>query len=1607
MKKIYTLLTVLIISISQATSQSGTDFWFAPPEVTDLHNSPGGEPLFLLVTSLGQPTTVTISQPANPAFNGGNPIIINLGANATQRINLTPFKADLETRPTNTVLNTGLRIQSTELITSYYEVSNTNNNDIYALKGANGLGTEFYIPLHRHAPFYNHTFAAPHPAYASFDIVATEDNTVVTIYSPVPVDGHPALQQFSVTLNAGQTYSCGWTGVNYEQPSTHPSGAVVLSDKPVGISLKDDSNHNPSGGCYDLIGDQIVPVEILGNEYIAVKGQLNNNGDESVIITAVQNNTRIFIDGNATPVAILFAGETYRYDMDYLPVGAQNSVYITGNKPFYAMHITGFGCEMGQAILPPLNCAGSQQVSFVRSTNENFLLTILVRAPAVNDFTITGSGTATINPASFSVVPGTGGQWLAARIPYNNTEIPVDSTFRVSNSSDVFALGIINGGGSTGCRYGYFSEFSSPITIDAGPNQIVCANNGIQLSGFVAGGATTGTWTTNGSGIFSPSPDDLNATYAPSAADTLLGGLQFTLTSTGFCVPVSDNMTVSFTPAPFVNVGSDIASCSNNPVQLNGAVGGGSSTGLWSTSGSGTFSPNAAVLNAQYLPSGTDVSTGSVVLKLESTANGTCLGVSDSITVTLSPPVFSDAGSGATVCGNNANFQTSGNVSGGSTSGQWTTSGSGVFSPNSFQLNATYEPSPADISSGSVWLTLTSTNNGGCPADKDSVQIIYLPTPTVDAGSNLSVCANDPAVTLSGSLSNSTSSIWSSSGTGNFVPDNSSLNTTYNPSTQDITNGTVVLRLTSANPASCIPVKDSIIVTITPKPTVLAGQDTSICVSNLSLQLSGSVTGGSTSGIWSTTGTGNFTPNVNALNAVYHVSSQDSANGSVIIILTSDNNGNCLAENDSLRISILPAGGADAGNDITICANVTIPLNGNLTGSATSGFWSTLGSGGFSPSSNSLNATYTPSPADTANGSVRLILTANSCNVAKDTILITFTPAPTANPGANDDVCANAPSYQLNGVVSVATGGIWSGGTGTYNPDNSTLNPVYTPSASEISNGSVTLILTTTGNGTCNSVSKSVKLDITAPPLVSAGSNQSICKQSSQTQLQGSVSGGTTTGIWSTLGTGVFSPNNNILESFYVFSPGDTTNGSVTLVLTSTNNGKCAAASDTMTITFGPAVFADAGGNTSVCEDNLQKMLNGFISGGSTTGEWSTLGSGSFVPDDTTLNTTYLLSPADSTAGQVRLVLTSTNNGPCLAGTDTITVFVESGHLVNAGNNITACPSTSPISLIGQVTNSPGGKWSSTGTGFFSPSDTSLIASYIPSPLDSTTGQFMLILTSKDNGACSTTSDTVLVTLENTVIADFNHANACVNQLVNFTDLSSSPNGTINQWEWDFGDGFSGTQPNVSHIYGQTGTFSVSLLVKTNNGCQQTTTKSVNIFPSPIASFTTGGSSFDLGEEVLFTNTSTGQNSNWWTFGDGTGTSSSTNPVYIYNNEGTYTATLLVSNQFGCSDSTSSEIIIRPTDLNVYDPILPTGFTPNGDGLNDILYVRGGPFSELDFTVYNEWGQVMFESSDQSTGWDGTYKGAPMQTGVFIYTVRATTTNGEEHSLSGEIRLVR
>ena len=134
------------------------------------------------------------------------------------------------------------------------------------------------------------------------------------------------------------------------------------------------------------------------------------------------------------------------------------------------------------------------------------------------------------------------------------------------------------------------------------------------------------------------------------------------------------------------------------------------------------------------------------------------------------------------------------------------------------------------------------------------------------------------------------------------------------------------------------------------------------------------------------------------------------------------------------------------------------------------------------------------------------------------------------------------------------------------------------------------------------------------------------------------VANGSSTGVWSTLGTGFFTPNDSLLNVQYFLSTADVASGMVSLVLTSTNNGSCAPASDTVNITFGNSVFAAAGQDQLICESDTAINLNGLISGGTISGQWQTLGTGTFFPNDTTLNGKYLLSSNDYTNGTVDIV---------------------------------------------------------------------------------------------------------------------------------------------------------------------------------------------------------------------------------------------------------------------------------------------------------------------------------------------------------------------------------
>jgi gliding motility-associated-like protein len=100
----------------------------------------------------------------------------------------------------------------------------------------------------------------------------------------------------------------------------------------------------------------------------------------------------------------------------------------------------------------------------------------------------------------------------------------------------------------------------------------------------------------------------------------------------------------------------------------------------------------------------------------------------------------------------------------------------------------------------------------------------------------------------------------------------------------------------------------------------------------------------------------------------------------------------------------------------------------------------------------------------------------------------------------------------------------------------------------------------------------------------------------------------------------------------------------------------------------------------------------------------------------------------------------------------------------------------------------------------------------------------------------------------------------------------------------------------------------------------------------------------------------------------------------------------------------TATITVSVTDNNVF---VPNAFSPNNDGKNDILYVYGPDLKTIKLWVYDQWGELQFQSSNQQNGWDGTYKGRAQPVGVYVYYVEATTNEGNIIKKKGTITLLR
>ncbi|MGJ3234911.1 gliding motility-associated C-terminal domain-containing protein, partial [Marivirga sp.] len=300
----------------------------------------------------------------------------------------------------------------------------------------------------------------------------------------------------------------------------------------------------------------------------------------------------------------------------------------------------------------------------------------------------------------------------------------------------------------------------------------------------------------------------------------------------------------------------------------------------------------------------------------------------------------------------------------------------------------------------------------------------------------------------------------------------------------------------------------------------------------------------------------------------------DIANGSVVLTLEATGNGACSTETatDNMTLTITAAPTAEAGDDETICEGNALDLSASGTVSATNFStlsWSTAGDGSFDDNT-ALEPIYTPGSDDITAGTVDLTLTAEgpgSCADAVSSMTLAISPAPSAFAGDDQAFCdiseidlstLDTPPSTANGTIQWTT----SSAEGTFN-DQTLEAPVYTFGSDDLSNGTVTLTVTVTGDAICGDATDEIIISIGAEPTIKPIADATIC--AGETLELNAVVNNEIGIEWSTAGDGSFD-DNSILDAIYSPGVNDSTNGSVDISLTAFGGGTCSDSTFTFTL---------------------------------------------------------------------------------------------------------------------------------------------------------------------------------------------------------------------------------------------------------------------------------------------------------------------------------------------------------------------------------------------------------------------------------------------------------
>jgi gliding motility-associated-like protein len=321
------------------------------------------------------------------------------------------------------------------------------------------------------------------------------------------------------------------------------------------------------------------------------------------------------------------------------------------------------------------------------------------------------------------------------------------------------------------------------------------------------------------------------------------------------------------------------------------------------------------------------------------------------------------------------------------------------------------------------------------------------------------------------------------------------------------------------------------------------------------------------------------------------------------------------------------------------------------------------------------------------------------------------------------------------------------------------------------------------------------------------------------------------------------------------------------------------------------------------------------------------------------------------------------------------------------------------------------------GTGCPASGTTTLIKVWLNQPIQNAGSYSITLQTGTDGNTIidecaqeTPTAYTLPFTTADTVNADFTVTIGfgCVFDTIYYSH--SGGNG-VNNWQWTFDtEGVSFTQ-NGSFLFNTYGNKMITLAVS-NGTCTDTISSTILLDNELIAQIAISPSTTLCPEDTArFTDNSVGKVQEWlWTFGDGSTSTLAQPPPKQYPPAATnagrfYPVSLIVRNDINCYDTSVTLIKV----LNNCFIAVPTAFTPNGDGRNDFLYpLNAYKADELQFKVYNRYGQVVFETTDWTRKWDGRINGQPQASGTFVWTLNYRLRDtGQSVSQKGTTILIR